>query len=170
MLPDNMQTLRLERMIQPVSPQIESLRKQFNGMNTAQKKQFIDNLKQKLVGKNNAEYNKFLAECIQDYNTNTAVNSGSSSGATKNVSVAQTQVGNTVSANSQLKKCSNCGDEFESFQARCPNCLQYYRSKTISNNLITILITGVIGIVVYIASVIFFYLLFSVQSILETSY
>ena len=59
------------------SLQIESLRKQFQGMNTAQKKQFIKTLQQKLAGKNNAEYTKFLKECIDDYKTNVTVNSGS---------------------------------------------------------------------------------------------
>jgi len=51
-----------------MNPQIEQLRKQFNGYNNAQKKQFIDNLKIKLQGKNNPEYSKFLNECIQSYN------------------------------------------------------------------------------------------------------
>ena len=135
-----------------MSPQIESLRKQYQGMNTAQKKQFIDNLKQKLAGKNNAEYNKFLAECIQDYNTNTTDNSGSSSGATKNVSVAQTQVGNTVSANSQLKKCGKCGAMIDSFQNRCPNCLTVYKSSFASstNPIKSALIIGAIGNIIFI--------------------
>jgi uncharacterized membrane-anchored protein len=56
------------------SPQIQQLRTQFNGMNTVQKKQFIDNLKVKLQGSNNSEYRAFLNECIQNYNV--AVKSG----------------------------------------------------------------------------------------------
>jgi len=52
-----------------MNPQIEQLRRQFNGYNTAQKKQFIDNLKVKLQGNKSPEYAKFLNECIQTYNT-----------------------------------------------------------------------------------------------------
>jgi len=48
--------------------QIEQLRKQFNGYDNVQKKQFIDNLKIKLHGKNNPEYSRFLQECINKYN------------------------------------------------------------------------------------------------------
>ncbi|MCL1882785.1 MAG: hypothetical protein FWF81_03420 [Defluviitaleaceae bacterium] len=51
-----------------MTSQIEQLRANFGRLNTAQKKQFIDNLKQKIQGKNNPEYAKFLNECIQSYN------------------------------------------------------------------------------------------------------
>ena len=49
--------------------QIDQLRKQFNGYNNTQKKQFIDNLKAKLQTNKSPEYSKFLNECVQKYNT-----------------------------------------------------------------------------------------------------
>ena len=50
-----------------MNPQIEQLRRQFNGYNTAQKREFIEKLRQKLQGNKNPEYTKFLNECIQAY-------------------------------------------------------------------------------------------------------
>ena len=52
-----------------MASQIDHLRSSFNTMNTAQKKVFIDNLTQKLKGVNNAEYTKFLNECVSVYNS-----------------------------------------------------------------------------------------------------
>ena len=148
-----------------MSPQIESLRKQFQGMNTAQKKQFIDNLKQKLAGKNNAEYNNFLAECIQDYNTNTAVNSG----ATKSVSVTQTQAGNTFSTNTQAIKCNKCGEMFESLQNRCPNCLTLHKSSSIikDNPQYFILGIGIVAVMIYFALVTMQFMSFNLFSFIQ---
>jgi len=48
--------------------QIDQLKIQFNGLTTAQKKQFILNLKNKLQNSNNVEYKRFLNECIAQYN------------------------------------------------------------------------------------------------------
>jgi hypothetical protein len=48
--------------------QIEQLRANFSKMGIDQKKQFIDNLRQKLHGSKNQEYIRFLNECIQKYN------------------------------------------------------------------------------------------------------
>ena len=47
---------------------ISELRDNFDGMTLAQKKQFINNLKTKLQGSNNAAHKQFLNECIQKYN------------------------------------------------------------------------------------------------------
>ena len=49
--------------------QIEQLRTKFNGMSTAQKKIFINNLKKQLEGKNSPAYSQFLSECVKKYNT-----------------------------------------------------------------------------------------------------
>lgn len=51
-----------------MASQIPQLRQQFDRYTTTQKKQFIDNLKTKIVGTNNAEYISFLNECTQKYN------------------------------------------------------------------------------------------------------
>ena len=51
-----------------MATQIEQLRIKFNGMSTAQKKTFINNLKTQLQVKNNAEYSALLNECIKTYN------------------------------------------------------------------------------------------------------
>ena len=63
-----------------MNPQIEQLRKQFNGYNNAQKKQFIDNLKAKLKTNNNADYSRFLSECVQNYNASIKASSSGSRG------------------------------------------------------------------------------------------
>jgi len=60
-----------------MNPQIEQLRKQFNGYNNAQKKDFIDKLKIKLQGNRSPEYAKFLNECVSNYNA--AIRGGASS-------------------------------------------------------------------------------------------
>ena len=46
----------------------EQLRAMFNGMNTAQKGNFINNLKKSLVGSDNIENIRFLDECTAQYN------------------------------------------------------------------------------------------------------
>ena len=50
-----------------MASQIDQLRSSFSKMNTAQKKVFVENLTQKLKGVNNAEYTKFLNECVTTY-------------------------------------------------------------------------------------------------------
>jgi hypothetical protein len=50
------------------NPQIQQLRAQFNNMNTAQKKEFIEKFRDKVAGSTNAEYQKFLSECVESYN------------------------------------------------------------------------------------------------------
>lgn len=101
-----------------MSSQINQMRVQFNGMNNPQKKQFIDNLKVKLQNSNNAEYKKFLNECIQNYNT-----------AVKGTSVGATSKGGTsspIASSSGAKQpsiCATCGESVNSSEKRCPNCL-----------------------------------------------
>jgi hypothetical protein len=51
-----------------MASQIDQLRRQFNGMSTTQKAQFINNLRLKLKGSKNAEYINFLDECAKKYN------------------------------------------------------------------------------------------------------
>ena len=46
---------------------LEQLRIRFNGLTISQKKEFIDNLQQKLKEQNNAEYAQFLNECVSVY-------------------------------------------------------------------------------------------------------
>jgi hypothetical protein len=75
-----------------MNPQIEQLRKQFNGYNNAQKKDFIDKLKIKLKGQMNPEYSKFLNECTQKYNA--AIRGG----ATSNVDLSDLLDGSTASS------------------------------------------------------------------------
>jgi len=50
------------------SSKIEQLRVQFEKLPLDKKKVFIQNLNQKLAGNKNAEYKKFLNDCIMDYN------------------------------------------------------------------------------------------------------
>jgi hypothetical protein len=52
-----------------MTPQIAQLRTRFHDCNNSQKKDFIDKLSQKLQGNTNADYRKFLNECIANYNT-----------------------------------------------------------------------------------------------------
>ena len=52
-----------------MASQIDQLRLHFNGLNTMQKKEFIDKLQQKLMRQSNVEYSRFLNECIQKYNS-----------------------------------------------------------------------------------------------------
>lgn len=46
---------------------IGELRVYFNGLKTAQKKEFIQNLQKKLAGSTSAKYNEFLSECVTRY-------------------------------------------------------------------------------------------------------
>ena len=62
-----------------MTSQIPQLRQHFDGLNTAQKKEFIDKLKQNTQGTNKPEYINFLNECVQKYNA--SVRGGSVSGA-----------------------------------------------------------------------------------------
>lgn len=50
------------------SSQIEQYRIAFDKMSLAQKKSFIDRLRNQIQGKNLPAYTKFLAECVQKYN------------------------------------------------------------------------------------------------------
>ena len=47
---------------------VDQLRAYFLTLNTIQKREFIQNLKQKLAGVKSQKYNGFLAECIKAYN------------------------------------------------------------------------------------------------------
>ena len=47
---------------------IQELRATFKGLQIAQKKAFINNLREQLKGMNSGKYNEFLSECIKDYN------------------------------------------------------------------------------------------------------
>ena len=51
-----------------MSDKIDQLRIHFNGLNIPQKKEFIGKLQQKLRGQSNAEYSRFLNECVNRYN------------------------------------------------------------------------------------------------------
>jgi len=47
---------------------INELRIYFGGLKTPQKREFIQNLQNKLAGTKSVKYNEFLQECIQSYN------------------------------------------------------------------------------------------------------
>ena len=84
-----------------MASQIETLRAQFDGMNTAQKKQFIQNLKNALENKNNAEHKAFLNECIKKYNSE--VQTKTSNTASKGASqISGTGKDATIKTTSQL--------------------------------------------------------------------
>ena len=59
------------------SAQIEQLRKHFIGLNTAHKKQFIENLQKQIKNNGSAEHKSFLRECINRYNTENNNNNSS---------------------------------------------------------------------------------------------
>lgn len=52
-----------------LSSEIEQLRNSFDEMTMAEKKKLIDNLRDQLKIRKNAEYTKFLNDCIKTYNT-----------------------------------------------------------------------------------------------------
>jgi hypothetical protein len=115
--------------------QIDQLRKQFNGYDNAQKKQFIDNLKMKLQGKNNPEYTKFLNECISSYNASLR--------------------GSSLSTNSSLSnndsdytfKCSSCGAEIMPNQKTCFTCFKPIQRNSVTGKVAMGL--GIGGIVIF---------------------
>jgi len=92
--------------------QIDQLRKQFNGYDNAQKKQFIDNLKVKMQGKNNPEYTKFLNECVSSYN------------ASLRSSSLSTNSGLSNNDSDYIFKCSSCGAEIMPNQKTCFTCFK----------------------------------------------
>ena len=52
-----------------MATQIDNLRVHFNGLNTAQQKEFIDKLKVKVQASKSPELTRFLNECVQKYNS-----------------------------------------------------------------------------------------------------
>ena len=93
-----------------MTSQIDQLRSSFSKMNTAQKKVFIDNLTQKLKGVNNAEYTRFLDECVTTYSAE-AIQGQSQQAAP----VSQVSSGGAAF-------CTKCGERLDAGARFCAEC------------------------------------------------
>ena len=94
-----------------MSSQIDQLRSIFNIMSVAQKKVFIDNLKQQIKGVNNPEYTKFLNECVAKHAMETLHNQKSRQAP---------PVGRKSPARTAF--CGNCGVAHQVGDLFCGNC------------------------------------------------
>ena len=92
---------------QDMDSQIEKMRTYFNGLDTAQQKEFINKLKVKLQEVNNPEYTGFLNDCIQKYDS--AVKSISADEGAETASSTQIPM-NKIRGRTSPSVCFHCGE------------------------------------------------------------